>query len=288
MRRINRINKLKDSVKVLNLKNSDRIVIFSDCHRGDGTFKDALYPNTNIYITALRYYYNQGFTCIENGDGDELWKFKNLNDIFKAHEDAYKILSKFKKDNRLYMIYGNHDDEKINKRFKKKILKCRNSFLNDFYLDLEIHEGVLLKFENDKEFLVFHGHQLDYGNYEFSIISKFLVRYVWSFFNGVLSFNEILSPAKSDNVRERVDNRVCKWCEKSQMSAIIGHTHNCIFPSEKDVQYYNIGAAVLPYAVTCIEIKNGTITLVKWTIKSVENGILAVRKEVLANPRVIK
>lgn len=288
MGRIDRINRLKDSVKVLNLKNSDRIVIFSDCHRGDGTFRDSLYPNTNIYITALRYYYNEGFTYIEAGDGDELWKFKDINDIFKAHEDEYKILSGLKKENRLYMIYGNHDDEKAKKIFKKKILKSRSICLKDFYSDLEIHEGLLLKFENDKEFLVFHGHQLDYISYEFAPISKFLVRYVWGFLNGVLSFKEVLSPAKSDNARDRVDNRVYEWCSQTKTSAIIGHTHNSIFPDEKGIQYYNIGAAVLPYAVTCIEIKNATITLVKWTIRSVENGVLAVRKEILANPRTIK
>lgn len=288
MRRIDRINRLKDSVKVINLKTSDKIVIFSDCHRGDGSFKDSLYPNVNIYITALRYYYNGGFTYIEAGDGDELWKFKDINNIFKAHEDEYKILSLFKDKCRLYMIYGNHDNEKIKKSFKKKILRGKNIFLKKFYSDLDIHEGIILKFENNKEFLVFHGHQLDYMSYELAPVSKFLVRYVWGFLNEAFSFREIISPAKSDNLREKVDNRVYNWCNQNKMPVIMGHTHNAIFPNENGVQYYNIGAAVLPYAITCIEIKNGTITLVKWTIKSIEDGILAVRKEILVNPRIIK
>ncbi|WP_297518621.1 metallophosphoesterase [uncultured Clostridium sp.] len=288
MKRKDRINNLKESVKVLNIKNSDRVVIFSDCHRGDGSFRDSLYPNTNIYITALRHYYNEGFTYIEAGDGDELWKFKNINDIYIAHEDEYKLFSAFKQKGRFHMIYGNHDDEKSKVKFKKKILKGKNIFLKDFYSDLEIHEGLLLNIEGKKEFLVFHGHQLDYVSYEFACVSKFLVRYVWSFLNGVLSFREVLSPAKSDNIRETVDKRIGAWSEKNKMSVIIGHTHNTIFPSNDGVQYYNIGAAVLPYAVTCIEIKNGTITLVKWTIKSIENGVLAVKKELLATPRLIK
>ena len=288
MGRMDRINKLKESVKVLNVKNSDRVVIFSDCHRGDGSFRDALYPNTNIYTTALRYYYNQGFTYIEAGDGDELWKFKSIGDIYNAHYDEYKILSDFKKKEKLYMIYGNHDDDKSKAKFKKKIMKSKNIGLKEFYSDLEIHEGIRLNIEGKKDFLVFHGHQLDYISYELAFVSKFLVRYVWSFLNGVLSFREVLSPAKSDSARDRVDNRVCKWCEANKTSVIIGHTHNSIFPKEDEAQYYNAGAAVLPYAVTCIEIKNGTITLVKWVIKSVENGVLAVKKELLTNPRLIK
>ncbi|WP_297435932.1 metallophosphoesterase family protein [uncultured Clostridium sp.] len=287
MGRIDRISKLKSNVKVLNIKNSDRLVIFSDCHRGDGSFKDALYPNVNIYLTALRYYYNENFTYIEDGDGDELWKFKNINDIYFAHTDEYKIFNQFKQDNRFYMIYGNHDDEKAKKKFKNNIQKSKNELLKDFYLDLEIHEGLLLKFSESKDVLVFHGHQLDYISSEFAFASKFLVRYIWSFLNGVLSFKEILSPAKCDNVRESVDNRVYKWCKENNESVIIGHTHNTIFPDKNEIQYFNCGCCVLPYTVTCIEIKNGTIALVKWVIKSTKDGVLAVKKELISSPRFV-
>ncbi|MGL5634372.1 MAG: metallophosphoesterase family protein [Sarcina sp.] len=286
MGRVNRINKLLENVKVLNLKLSDKVVIFSDCHRGDGSFRDSLYPNSNIYTAALRYYYESGFIYIEDGDGDELWKFTKLEDIMYAHEDEYQILKNFKLANRFYMIYGNHDDIKSKKSFRKKILNSKNNLVKEFYLDLEIHEGILLNIE-DKEYLIFHGHQVDFLSYEFAWLARFLVRYVWGFMNGTLSFREVLTPAKSDNLREKVDNRVYKWCEKNQRSVIIGHTHNTIFPEYHQAQYFNVGAAVLPYSVTCIEIQNGTIVLVKWSIKLIKNGILAVRKELVSNPRNI-
>lgn len=287
MGRIDRISKLKKRVKVLNVKNSDKIVILSDCHRGDGSFRDALFPNVNIYLTALRYYYNEGFTYIEAGDGDELWKFKSIEDIYFAHTDEYKIFEKFKREDRFYMIYGNHDNDKSKKSFKRKIEKSSNLFLKTFYSDLEIHEGLLLRFSKDHEFLVFHGHQLDYISYEFAFPAKFLVRYVWSFLNGVLSFKEILTPAKCDNVRESVDNRVYKWCKENNESVIIGHTHNTIFPNKQSVQYFNCGCCVLPYTITCIEIKNGTIALVKWIVKANGDGVLAVKKELISSPRFI-
>lgn len=287
MSRLDRITKLLDNVKVLNLKISDKVVIFSDCHRGDGSFRDSLYPNTNIYTTALRYYYNEGFTYIEAGDGDELWKFTRIEDIVYAHEDEYKILRDFKKDNRFYMIYGNHDNDKAKKGFRKKIAKSKNIFTKEFYGDLDIYEALLLKLPKDKEYLVFHGHQVDFLSYELAWFSKFVVRYIWGFMNGAMSFREVLTPAKSDNLREKVDNRVYKWCEENNKAVIIGHTHNTIFPKNEEIQYFNIGAAVLPYSVTCIEIKNGTIVLVKWTIKSIKDGILAVRKEFVSAPRFV-
>lgn len=287
MNKIKKINNIKDNVKVLKIKDSDRIVIFSDCHRGDGTFKDSLYPNINIYTTALRYYYNEGFTYIEAGDGDELWKFKSLDDIYEAHQDEYKILNDFKKDSRLIMIYGNHDMEKSKRFFKRKISKFRNRALKNFYSGLSIEQGIVLSFGEKKEFLIFHGHQIDFINNELARVSKFLVRYVWGFLNGVLSVKEISSPAKSILARENIDKTLIEWCKENNSSAIIGHTHHPVFPNTKEPQYFNSGACVLPYALTCIEIRNGTISLMKWTIRSIENGVLAVKKEVISLPKLI-
>lgn len=282
-----KINNIKNNVKTLDIKDLDKIVIFSDCHRGDGSFKDSLYPNANIYLTALRYYYNENFIYVEAGDGDELWKFKNLDNIYLAHKDAYDILNNFKNKDRLYMIYGNHDNVKSKPKFKNIIQKLKSKKLNEFYTELKIHEGILLKFSQNKELLIFHGHQVDFFNDELAFLSEFLVRYIWGFMNGVMSFKEITSPAKSDNIREKVDNKIYKWCKENNSSAIIGHTHNTIFPDKNQANYFNIGACVLPDICTCIEIVNGTISLVKWTTMPVENGVLTIKKELISTPRLI-
>jgi hypothetical protein len=51
-----------------------KIVLFSDCHRGTGTAADSFLPNKSLYMAALSYYWDHGFTYVELGDGDELWE----------------------------------------------------------------------------------------------------------------------------------------------------------------------------------------------------------------------
>ncbi|MCL2487728.1 MAG: serine/threonine protein phosphatase, partial [Oscillospiraceae bacterium] len=50
------------------------IVLMSDIHRGDGSWADDFAVNSTLYSGALTQYYQDGFTYIELGDGDELWK----------------------------------------------------------------------------------------------------------------------------------------------------------------------------------------------------------------------
>ena len=83
----------------------------SDCHRGIGDKYDNFIKNKNIY---LHYYYNMDFTYIELGDGDELWEVLNYKDIIIKHLDAFMMLNKFYDNDRLIMLYGNHDFFKKN------------------------------------------------------------------------------------------------------------------------------------------------------------------------------
>lgn len=56
-----------------------RYVLFSDCHRGDGSSNDNFLKNQNLYFTALRHYYDRGYIYIELGDGDELWENRKMS-----------------------------------------------------------------------------------------------------------------------------------------------------------------------------------------------------------------
>lgn len=165
----------------------EKIVILSDIHRGDGSYSDSLIGNKNIYLSALNYYYKEGYTLIEAGDGDELWKNKSFVDIAYNHKDIFKVLNKFNNKKRLHLLYGNHDSKKASKEFllkqKKKLLKIDKDFGKDFIylLDNTIYkESLILKYTPlDKDIFIFHGHQLDFMNYELSFLSKFLVRHIW-------------------------------------------------------------------------------------------------------------
>ena len=103
---------------------------------GDGSYSDSLIGNKNIYLSALNYYYKEGYTLIEAGDGDELWKNKSFIDIAYNHKDIFKVLNKFNTKKRLHLLYGNHDFKKASKDFllkqKKKLLKIDKDFGKDF------------------------------------------------------------------------------------------------------------------------------------------------------------
>lgn len=69
---------------------------------------------------------------------------------------------------------------------------------------------------------------------------------------------------------------------------IAGHTHRPMFPEVGEPPYFNDGSCVHPHVITAIEIANGDIMLVKWNIKTKNDGTLFVDRDVLAGPRKLK
>ena len=63
-----------------------KYIIFSDIHRGNGSHFDEFSKNQNIFKHALDYYYDNGYTYIEAGDGDELWETPKVKDIRNAQD----------------------------------------------------------------------------------------------------------------------------------------------------------------------------------------------------------
>ena len=105
----NSLSRVFESAEQIPFDDSSRIVLMSDCHRGDGSWADDFSKNQYIYFAALTHYYDRNYTYIEIGDGDELWKNKKLSDIVRVHGDTFWLLSRFFNEGRLYFIYGNHD-----------------------------------------------------------------------------------------------------------------------------------------------------------------------------------
>ena len=103
------LTKAYKEAKRISFNDQSKFIFFSDCHRGDGSFADDFANNRNVYQHALRYYYDNDFTYIELGDGDELWENLFFKDVLEANKSVYLQLQKFYLENRLEMIYGNHD-----------------------------------------------------------------------------------------------------------------------------------------------------------------------------------
>ena len=272
-----RLDKSFKNAPVLPLYPHSKAVLISDCHRGTGNSNDNFLKNQHLYYAAVQYYYSKGFTYIEMGDGDELWENRSISAIREIHGDVFCQLSLFQRKNRLYMLYGNHDHVMKNSR------------------DFPYYEGLVLKmcgcFAEDKnacpklhclEFYLTHGHQAELLNSVFWKLSRFLVRYLWKPLEqlGVL---DPTSAAKNYRRSKKSEMRLSAWAVKNNCYLITGHTHRPMLGDEK-TRYFNTGSCVHPRCITCLEIENASICLVKWSVEVKKDNSLFVAREVLAGP----
>lgn len=269
-----RIDKLFSSSKIINIDKNSRIVIMSDCHRGDGNNEDNFLKNEVIFNGALKQYFKNGYTYIELGDGDELWEVDDIDKIIDSHKSSYKILDNFYKQDRLYMIVGNHD---LNKIINKKIY-------NKYLKNLEFYESLILNYEGISIFLI-HGHQVDIMNSKLAFISKFMVKYVWKYLER-FGINDPTSAAKNNKISEHTHNELIRFSKSKNVIVISGHTHK---PSlNKNQLYANTGSCVHPNGITAIEIEHGYLNLVSWKMDASYEGNARVVREKISSVSIKK
>lgn len=285
-----RLNKAFKNAKNINFDDSSKFILFSDCHRGDNSFADDFANNRNIYFHALKHYYAEGFQYCEIGDGDELWENLSFQPIFEAHKNVYLLMKLFHEQNRLHMIWGNHDmvyqnpdyvEKHLATYFDTKLEKEVNLFCN-----LKYHEGIVLNHtETGQKLFLTHGHQADWWNYTFWKFSRFMVRVLWKPLN-VMGIADPTSPAKNYKELIKVERRTKKWIiENNNLITIVGHTHRPRFPNPGEIAFFNDGSCVHPRSITGIEIEHGEISLIKWYIDTTENGTLQIVRVLLEGPR---
>ena len=287
-----RINKIFENAKRIKFTNNDRLVFFSDVHRGNNSWADEFAVNEIIYLHALQHYYHAGFTYVEVGDGDELLKFKYIEPIRIAHEDVFRLLQKFLDAKRLNYIYGNHDNDYHNpnlvhrrpKRIFTKIIEEPEIRFDDF----ETYEGLVFEHEESGvNFFTVHGHQGDDLFHRFIWISQLFLRFIWAPLQS-LGFQDPTSIAQNFYKRRKVEEVLMNWCADNHQPLICGHTHKERFPKEDRAPYFNTGSCVYPHRISCIEIVGGKISLIRWRIKPDKKGKLVVKRSVQKGPRKIE
>ncbi len=280
-----RLNKAFELALKLPLNEDSRYVLFSDCHRGIGTSNDNFIKHQYVFYAALQHYYNDGFTYIELGDGDELWENRKLKPIVEVYSNIYWLLSQFRGQKRLHLIYGNHD------MVKRKSDYCKEHLSSYFCTDSQCqrklmpgigyHEGIILENSNRsiRNIYLTHGHQASCLNSVFWRLARFLVRYVWAGLERH-GYPDPTSAAKNYEVKERVEQRLTDWAVKHDVLLITGHTHRSVL-EENSPYYANTGSCIHPRCITCIEICEQMIRLVKWFISTDENQRVYIAREVL-------
>ncbi|EMS72102.1 metallophosphoesterase [Ruminiclostridium cellobioparum] len=288
MNKLDRVTNVYNKSDIIPFDDTSKFVLMSDCHRGDGSRSDNFLSNRNIYYSALSQYYYHNFTYIELGDGDELWENRRLSDIIQIHKEVFGLLSKFHDDQRLYLMYGNHDMEKRNYKYVNRNIQRyyaqREQEDPNIFNNVKVHEGLVLRHsESDDKILLIHGHQMDTMSSSFWRLSKFLVRYVWKPLEN-FGVNDPTSAAKNYKKKISIAKKLTKWVAREKHILIAGHNHRPSFPDVGQVPYFNDGSCIHPNAITAIEISNGTICLVKWSEKVKNDGSLYIARDILGGP----
>lgn len=279
-----RLDSAFEQVPTLPLGGDNKYVLFSDCHRGNGTHNDNFLKNEHLYLAALRHYNQLNYTYIELGDGDELWENRKMEQITEIHSEVFEQLSLFYQKHRLYMIYGNHDIVKKSNSFSQR--KCASYHasacrrVKPLFPGITFYSGLILEnpCTGEKLYLT-HGHQASLLNSTLWPVSRFLVRYLWKPLEQI-GFLDPTSAAKNYTSKERTERKLADWAEKRGRTLITGHTHRPM--ADADVSsYLNTGSCVHPYQITCIEIEQNHVSLVKWYMDARLGGSLYVERSCL-------
>jgi len=205
------LQSLYDSSTILPLSASDKLVVLSDLHLGDGSSRDDFLSNGDLLEQVLRrYYLSNDYALVLNGDIEELQRFP-LEVILRRWERLYVLFRQFSDQRALYRIVGNHDEA----------LWHGGAGI----LDQPFYASLRLSFGADTIF-IFHGHQATIFFERFNDVSGFFLRH----FANRLHIRNIPIHYES-NKRYRTEHRVYGFSSARKIVSIIGHTHRPLFES---------------------------------------------------------
>lgn len=287
-----RLTEAYNKAKIEYFDNNSKYIFFSDCHRGDCTPSDEFAKNQNIFLFALEFYFNNGYTYVEAGDGDELWQHSNFKEIRLAHDEVFSLLKKFYDSNRLIMLYGNHN---VYLKYKDFVQKNYYKFYDDYnqedvelFPGITLYEAVVFKHKNTgQEILTVHGHQGDIMNDRLWRFTVLTVRYFWRYLNSI-GFTNPASPVRDSEKIHKIERIYNGWIERNKIMIICGHTHRPYFPKVNELPYFNDGSCVRASGIQGIEIEEGKITLINWKISYDSSGDLHIKREILRGPEPIE
>lgn len=288
---------------------SIKMVLFSDHHRGKRDASDDFVQCEQTYLAALNYYDEKQFELGLLGDVDELWENK-VADVGDDYMDVMQAERRFYLTDRMYRIWGNHDDY-----WREEIIFDR--YMGHSFKGLPVEEGYIInlldKGERIGELVLVHGHQGSLGSDRFSTISRFFVRVFWRNWQNLIG-HKLSSPTENLKIRSKTDRVMYEWAAKRSGTVIIcGHTHQPIFTSkshldqleelsekgeleatasdllkQKQVEqthvkvkghrkpcYFNTGCCSFSDGdITGIELEQGKIRLVRWDINNLSRTVL--------------
>jgi len=211
-----------------------KLVIVSDQHKGIRNKADDFRFSANNYCRALEFYYQKGFTLINNGDAEELWENKPEK-VIEKNTEPLELEARFLKAGRYYRLWGNHDLE-------WKVPQQRSRFLeNAMGLPLPVYEALFLKTTYRSfswTFLITHGHQGDHTS-DGNRFSTWFVARIWTPIQRYLGIH-LDTTASSFALVDRHNRIMYEWTRTHpQLLLITGHTHKPVFASLDHIDRLN-------------------------------------------------
>jgi UDP-2,3-diacylglucosamine pyrophosphatase LpxH len=205
----------------------DRLVIFSDHHRGARDGADDFWRCERSYHAALGYYLEHGYRLALLGDVEELWENKP-QDPMQAYQRTLELEREFHDQGRLVRCWGNHDDAWRHEGEVKKHLRPH-------FPDLVVREALKLRVAEAGQrlgliFLV-HGHQGTLDSDRLSAFSRLPVRHLWRPIQRRFKIPST-TPARDFKLRALHDDAMFKWAlgrTDAKPILISGHTHRPVF-----------------------------------------------------------
>ena len=204
------LQNLLDEAPRVPLGPSDRVIVLSDLHLGDGGPRDDFRQNADLVTSVLRdHYLEQGFSLALNGDIEELQRFR-YNAIRARWSGLMSLFDEFRRRTSLYRVIGNHDEA---------LPLAADGRAGP------LMEAVRFTFEGDSIFL-FHGHQATIFFERFNGVAGFFLRHV---------ANRLRIPNAPVMYESRkkylTEHRVYDFSRSRKVVSIIGHTHRPLFES---------------------------------------------------------
>lgn len=244
------LDELFEASPTFELGDTDRWVIFSDLHMGDGGSTDDFKRNADLFKTALeKYYLEKQFGMVLNGDVEEMQRFR-LKKILNQWSDVYRLFDRFHEETSLLKTIGNHDLEL--------------GLMKELPFAYKHFEGFKFDYKGNPIFF-FHGHQASKKFQQHNQLIGLTLKY----FANPLGIKNY-SVAHSSRKQYKIEKRTYHYSAYRKIVSIIGHTHRPLFESLHKVERlrYKIEQLIRDYAA---DAKNRT--------DEVRNSIRSLKKD---------
>jgi hypothetical protein len=204
----------------------DKLIIFSDHHRGTKDGADDFWRCERSYRAALGHYFEHGHRLILLGDVEELWENKPTK-VVSEYRDTLLLEQEFHSAGRLERFWGNHDD---NWRHGDEV----QEHFRDLSPDLVVHEAMRIRIMDGREelglFFLVHGHQGTLDSDRYGQFSRLVVRHAWRPLQRRLKMPST-TPSRDFNLREGHNDAMFHWAKyrPERLILIAGHTHQPVF-----------------------------------------------------------